>query len=168
MKFPVAKNLFAFVSNEDNDLIYLHNWVINDEKYPYPCATIKGKKVFLHMIIANRIELKGPEIDHKDRNPLNCQRDNLRSATRSQNQMNAKGKSNKRSILPKGIDLFRNKYRARIWVNGTRYFLGYFDTEMEADKAYKEAVKFYHGKFAFKENKNATRSINTLTMGRCC
>jgi hypothetical protein len=40
------------------------------------------------------------------------------------------------------------KWIARIRYDGKHKFIGYFDDEIEAAKAYDEAAKKYHGEFA--------------------
>lgn len=78
INFSVGHGLFAQISDVDADLVYLHSWYLNTTKptsrrLQYVIAKIGNKKVYLHKIIAKRMGLKGPQIDHKDRNPFNNQ-----------------------------------------------------------------------------------------------
>ncbi len=80
---------------------------------------------------------KNNEIDHIDRNPLNNHISNLRIATSSQNSQNTDAKGyyyHKR----------RNKYIARIDINGKRKHLGCYDTEQEAREIYLKNKKIHH------------------------
>jgi hypothetical protein len=87
--------------------------------------------------------------DHKDGNPLNCQRDNLRIATRQQNSCNQKIRSTNTSGY-KGVSWHsrRYKWQAYIMVNYKRVYLGLFGTAEDAAKAYNEKAKELHGEFA--------------------
>src|ERR1700678_1135384 len=89
----------AQVSDEDFDRVKAYKWHAAIYKNPY--GTIKvvygqrnvrkldGKKVsqLLHRFVLG-VNETSIQVDHKDRNGLNCQRGNLRKATPSQNSQN--------------------------------------------------------------------------------
>jgi hypothetical protein len=77
-------------------------------------------------------------IDHIDINPTNNKIENLRVATRSQNNRNIKKKENFSSKY-KGVYWDRNKWRATIRINSKTKHLGYFDNEEDAYECYKKA-----------------------------
>ena len=89
------------------------------------------------------------DIDHIDRDRANNKFANLREATRSQNLANTPHKANNLCGI-KGVsfDGRRNRYRARIRVDGNECFLGYFDSLECAAAAYAKATKELHGEFA--------------------
>lgn len=87
------------------------------------------------------------DVDHRDLNPLNNQRDNLRLATRSQNCANKHVQPNNKLRL-KGVYQRGNKYRAQIQVRGQKIMLGTFDTPEEAHAEYCKAAQEYFGEFA--------------------
>lgn len=90
------------------------------------------------------------EVDHHDNDGWNNRWDNLRLATRSQNQANTRRyKSN--SSGKKGV--FRNggearPWRAQIQKDGKKISLGYFETIEAASEAFAAAATAQHGEFA--------------------
>ena len=113
-----------------------------------------GVDVLLHHYILNIPVSKNIEIDHKDRNPLNNMRYNLRVATRSQNSANKTLLLNNTSGVT-GVSRAKrkeypnyNKWSSRIESNGTSHHLGTFETFGEAVIARLLAEKEYFGEFA--------------------
>ncbi len=82
-------------------------------------------------------------IDHKDRIPTNWKFDNLRRATSQQNSANRTS-----SNAFKGVTHRKGKFIAQICVDGEKYYLGIFDDEITAAKAYDEAARQYFGEFS--------------------
>lgn len=79
--------------------------------------------------------------DHKDRNPLNNQKENLRIANNSQNGFNRKTSFSLYSTSKyKGVywNKYHKKWEAQIVFNYKKIFLGYFTEEKEAAKAYNQ------------------------------
>jgi hypothetical protein len=103
----------------------------------------------------NRMPNEGEQCDHIDRNGLNNRIDNLRWVTFQENQLNKKTWGN--SSL-KGVSYCTTSYKrkdgsvgkstsikSQITINGQRIHLGYFKTEDEAHKVYKQAFLKYRG-----------------------
>lgn len=92
----------------------------------------------------------GMEIDHRDGDGLNNQRENVRIATHEQNQANTKPHNGRKY---KGI--YRDKryaqprYRAQIRRGGKVIYLGTFQTDIEAARAYDTKAKEMSGEFAW-------------------
>lgn len=87
-------------------------------------------------------------VDHKDRDTTNDRIENLRPATRGENQRNRTSSKNSRSKYL-GVVCDRNKYwLCRICINGKTKHIGCFKTEEEAALAYNEMAKIHHGEFA--------------------
>ena len=96
-------------------------------------------------------------VDHKDRNPLNNQKSNLRWATKQQNAMNSNRKAGTTSSIYKGVTLKKN-LKSKPWmttisrtIDGKREycFIGYFKTQKEAAIAYDAKAREFYGEFAF-------------------
>jgi hypothetical protein len=77
------------------------------------------------------------EVDHINGVKSDNRWENLREATRHQNRLNDKAK---------GYYKEYGKYKAQIRFNHKHIFLGYYETEEEAHKAYLAGKIKYHGK----------------------
>jgi HNH endonuclease/AP2 domain len=123
----------------------------------YRRVGLDGTQFLAHRIIWKMTGgIDVPFIDHKDGNGLNNALDNLREATRSQNNANQRGWAKK--ALPKGVRRNYRRYEARISFSGKLAYLGSYGTAEEAHAAYCEAATRLHGEFA---NFGHVRSDNT-------
>lgn len=88
------------------------------------------------------------DLDHRDRDPSNCRWENLRQASRVQNNINNE-KNLGRSGL-KGAAWSENdqKWKSSIRVNGNRIHLGYFDDAQQAHEVYRQASLTHHGEWS--------------------
>jgi hypothetical protein len=89
------------------------------------------------------------DVDHKNRVRSDNRWKNLRAATRSQNIMNSKKYAGKAAAL-KGVCYYpkTGKYAARLKRDGKHFYLGLFDTPMQAHAAYRRKARLLFGKFA--------------------
>lgn len=89
------------------------------------------------------------DVDHINRDKADNRIENLRLATRSQNNANScRPRTNTSGF--KGVSWSNavGRWKAEIRARGKRYHLGYFDTPEEAHTAYCAAAKELHGEFA--------------------
>jgi hypothetical protein len=88
-------------------------------------------------------------IDHINGDPTDNRLVNLREASPAQNSANSKCHADNMAGL-KGVSWHKRQGRwsARIYVCGTRHFLGYFDDPADAHKAYAQAATQLVGSFA--------------------
>jgi len=93
---PFAGGLFT-LDFEDLDLLDLCTWHIDGK---HIASEVNGKKVYLHKLIGKRLGFPATTkfIDHKNREPRDNRRKNLRPATRSLNSLNKAPINNKLGI----------------------------------------------------------------------
>lgn len=150
----LPKNRIAHIDPIDRDLLD-DKWRLHElsTTYARTAKYIDGKNttIYMHRIIMERIIgrelIDGEQVDHIDMNGLNNTRANLRLATMSQNQANAKAHSHNQ-LGVKGVRKLGNKYSARITVKGKEIQLGRFDTVELASEAYRKAALEHFGEFA--------------------
>ena len=145
-KIFLSNGQVSLVSDEDHIFLIGFSWSMNTG---YVRGWVNGKCRYIHRLIAERIglNLTKREIDHIDGDKLNNQRDNLRIATRSQNITGRSILKNNMSGY-KGVTKRKNKWQARIRVNGQLICLGLFTEPEEAHQAYCAAAEYYFGEFA--------------------
>jgi hypothetical protein len=135
-------NDLDWIVKEDYDSIYAVHFLKIPEN--------SSKLISMHRFILNPPE--GIFVDHRNCNGLDNRRDNLRPATRGQNNCNRRKRKGCSSKY-KGVYFHksrkgRKKWDAYINVNGKRIFLGTYQTQEEAAMAYDAAAKKYYGQFA--------------------
>lgn len=107
----------------------------------------------LHRVVMERMTgapiPDGMLVDHINHNTLDNRRSNLRLCTKAENNRNAKRRSDN-SLGLKGVSFeqSKNKFRARIKVNGKQRSLGHFDTAEEAHAAYVAKARELYGEYA--------------------
>ena len=111
---------------------------INNSGYGFVSFSINGKVIekTVHRIIAQHFipnPNNFPEVNHKDRNKLNNNIDNLEWCTDRQNQNHRYNSQYPGTCFNKQM----KKWQANTRVNGKKKFIGYYNTQQEASDAYK-------------------------------
>ena len=140
-----------YIDKEDFEKIKDYGWMENDDGYIVANGRhrFKTKFIRIHRLILGIYD-KNIIIDYADTCPNNNRKDNLRIATRLQNQMNRKSnKNNKLGV--KGVYLSHNKYIASIEIDGQKIIIGVFDNLEDAKCARQNKEHELFGEFAYKE-----------------
>ncbi len=160
MKYiPLTQGKFAIVDGENFNQLSKYKWHIVKARNTFYAArainhkTSNGKykceTIYMHRFILGA--KKGQHTDHKNHNGLDNRCCNIRLCTHRQNQYNRKLIKIPTSSKYKGISWKKRdrKWEARIGFNYKTIFLGCYDNEIEAAKAYDKKAKELFGEFAY-------------------
>lgn len=143
---------FAAVDDEDYKWLSQWGWHYlgwHRSQSGYVVAYIgKEKTLFMHRIVNNTPQ--GMETDHKDLNGLNNQKYNLRTSTKSQNNMNRKKQKGLYTSKYKGVswDKRSKTWHSQLHLNNKGMHIGYFKNEIDAAVAYNNKAIELFGEFA--------------------
>ena len=134
-------SLVALVDDEDFALVSKYRWHLHSRGY---VRTNQNPQIYLHHLVAGKPP-RGLEHDHRNLDKRDCRKENIRLATRAQNNQNKVGPRVTKGVY---VDKRRGTLHARIKHNKKTTFLGTFSTIDDAKKAYNEAAKRIFGEFA--------------------
>ena len=147
---PLTQGYFAQVDDADYNWLMQWKWqAFIDPNNVYARRDekkVNGKRphIWMHRQIMNTPD--DMQCDHGDHNGLNCQRENLKNCTRSQNQFNRRKKENCSSkYIGVTYEPKKKLYRACLSLMGTKFRLGRFKLEEDAAKAYDKKAKELFG-----------------------
>lgn len=149
----LTRGKIAIVDAADYEHLNQFNWCAKKMgRTWYAVRTFKrsdGKRCEskMHREVMNAPD--GMGVDHMDGNGLNNTRDNLRLATHRQNCFNSQSRQNSSSKY-KGVNWHRQnrKWTAQIRINEKPLYLGIFEDEKDAARAYNAAAIKFYGEFA--------------------
>jgi AP2 domain len=142
-EIPLTQGKVAMVDDEDFERVSQFKWFASKVRrtwYAMRSARVgfkKYKTILMHQWI---LDCKG--LDHRDCDGLNNQKNNLRNATGSQNNLNQRKRFGTTSKF-KGVYFRKDiqRWRCELCYKGERFHLGYFDSEEAASVAYINKAK---------------------------
>lgn len=152
-RVPLAGGRFATIDAADVELVSGYRWGCLPTRTGrfYATANVGKTKIYMHRLIAGTPA--GLATDHINNDGLDNRRANLRRATWTQNIANRPKEMTRagRQVTSryKGVcwDKEKGKWHARI-KDGRHVFLGRYDSEAEAARAYDAAAFAAWGEFA--------------------
>jgi hypothetical protein len=134
------------IDDEDWEIVSRYSWCIDSQGYPRLSTYKRGtSNPRLHSFLLGNAP-NGLEWDHKNQNPLDNRRENIRAVTDVVNQRNAGLRVDNTSGV-RGVCLKRGRWYVRISTgSGTRVHIGYFNTVEEATIARRLAERTYWGR----------------------
>lgn len=166
-RVPLPGGLVALVDDQDAERVLTHRWHTKrksaDPTKVYVQRTVRlepGRRGRKTSLALHRFILDAPEglfVDHRNGDPLDNRRENLRICTVRENSTNIVSSKNRKAGGFKGVSWNRNagKWEAYIGAgavgpNGRRrrMYLGLFADPADAARAYDAAAALHFGEFA--------------------
>lgn len=146
-RVPLTRGFVAIIDAEDVERVAGRNWsaAIRANGRVYAMRVEREKAILLHRFLIS--PPAGMDIDHANGDALDNRKSNLRVATRSENNANARLRKDNAAGF-KGVICKGRKWRAEIAYYGTRCYIGAFNSPEEAHSAYVAASKELYGEFS--------------------
>lgn len=137
---------YAIIDDDDFEYLNQWNWYINDDGYAMRSQNVGYRKhinIRMHRVVNNTP--KDSITDHINRNRLDNRKNNLRTVTINQNNINSGVRTDNTSGV-KGVSWSetRRKWRTYITLNYKFIHLGNFKKKEDAVIARKKAELIYH------------------------
>jgi hypothetical protein len=151
IKIPLTQGRFALINDEDALKVLPYKWRVIQNRYVVGRlgGSSKNHEVRLHRLIMDAPT--NMDVDHKNHDGFDNQKSNLRICTTSQNLANQRPQKRKLTSKYKGVSWGsqRKKWQAAIKQFGKKIFIGRFDDEKKAAKAYNDMAMKLFGEFAY-------------------
>ena len=143
-QIPLTKDQVALIDDADFELVNKYHWYSNEG---YAIAYHKGRRIRMHRLILNAS--KSRKVDHRNRNPLDNQRANLRLCSVKENNRNVNiRKDNTSGYKGVSLDKTTGHWKPLVYVDGRQKTFGQFKDKHHAALARDLWAVFFHKEFA--------------------
>ena len=150
-------NQNILIDVDDLERVLPYHWSINNKGYVQTYSALCKYKL-LHRLILQAED--DTYIDHKDGNPLNNTKSNLRFCTPAENSYNkAMQPYNTSGVTGVSFDTNRNKWLASIGYNYKTIHLGRYDNFNDAVIARKLAEEKYFGEWSYDKSRTTQATV---------
>jgi hypothetical protein len=139
---PLFGGRFAIVNNRDFRRLSKFRWHLAPRKKNTYAArkrsrTLGAGTIYLHQEVLGPLA-EGRTVDHKNGNGLDCRRRNLRVLTNRQNLRSFHHTRDNKTSKYRGVTWLKanRKWQAQITCRPTNFYIGSFQLEVEAAKAW--------------------------------
>jgi hypothetical protein len=150
----LTKGRIALVDDSDYLWLSSYRWCYSSDGYAvnyyWDAHGTKRKRTMHRLVMAEILGHPVPrelQVDHINHNRTDNRRENLRLATRSQNQA-YKGLQINNTSGYKGVIWHQNAWEARIRYEGRKLYLGRYSDPIDAALVYDGAARVLYGDFA--------------------
>ena len=148
---PLTKGQFAIVDDEDYERVSKYKWRAAWGGYCYYAVHMfwnEGKRyeIRMHRFILNAPD--GKLVDHIDYDGLNNRIYNIRICSHSQSQYHRRSHGGTSKFKGVSLNKINNKWQAQIKHNRKSMWIGQYEKETEAAKAYDKKARELFGDFA--------------------
>ena len=151
----LTQGKYALVDDADYDRVNALRWHVKKGKCDILYArtnntTSYRRRMYMHGFILNLNVNDKRCIDHRNSNGLDNQRSNLRFATNQENSRHSRKHRDAVTSIYKGVywEDDRNIWRAYIYLNKKKIWLGRYATEIGAARAYNDKARELFGNYA--------------------
>lgn len=151
----LTQGKIAIVDDEDFDDLSKFKWHALRQRDGSFCACRmsgrpKRQRVYMHRQILCVVDRQF-FVDHKNHNPLDNRRSNIRIATPAQNRHNSRPNNVKKTSKFLGVSWSKEhkSFRVALSINGKQQIIARSADEVEAAKLYNEAARKHYGEFAY-------------------
>lgn len=149
-KISLTQGKFAIVDDDDYEQLSRWKWyALKRRETFYAVRKYKRKTmIFMHRQILQLTKGDSKETDHRNHCGLDNRKQNIRICSKSQNHQNQRPRKLGMSKY-KGVVWHKKKWQVQIGHRGKEIYLGRFDNEIEAAKAYDHKAKELFGEFVY-------------------